>query len=200
LGFAIELTRVVIDGQVVESDGKNENAQRVIALDPFTQAVLSAHAEMLDRERAEFGPDYQDHGLLFCWEDGRPPHPDTFTRRFHKLAASAGLPKINLHDVRHSYATAGRDAKIDWKALSNRIGHSDVAFTMKQYVQNDLEADRQVATVLAKLILGGSLASVDITRETTAPARTEAGCSKPSLANPLASGTQTAPSMIGRGL
>jgi hypothetical protein len=42
----------------------------------------------------------------------------------------------------------GRDAKIDWKALSKRIGHSDVAFTMKQYVQTDLEADRQVANTL----------------------------------------------------
>ena len=53
----------------------------------------------------------------------------------------------------------GRDAKIDWKALSRRIGHADVAFTMKQYVQTDLEADRQVANTLAELIIGGSLAS-----------------------------------------
>jgi integrase len=67
--------------------------------------------------------------------------------------------------VRHSYATAGREAKIDWKALSARIGHADVAFTMKQYVQTDLAADRQVANVLAELIVGGSLASVDITEQ-----------------------------------
>ena len=100
--------------------------------------------------------------MLFCWEDGRPPHPDTITRRFKQLAAAAGLPEIDLHDVRHSYATAGRDAKIDWKALSQRIGHADVAFTMKQYVQTDLEADRQVANTLAELIIGGSLASVEI--------------------------------------
>jgi len=94
------------------------------------------------------------------------PHPDKITRRFHTLAAAAGLPKINLHDVRHSYATAGRAAKIDWKALSHRIGHADVAFTMKQYLQSDLEVDRQVATTLAELIIGGSLASVDITDKT----------------------------------
>ena len=68
---------------------------------------------------------------------------------------SAGLPKINLHDVRHSYASAGRDAKIDWKALSERIGHADVAFTMRQYLQTGLEVHRQVATALAELILGG---------------------------------------------
>ena len=170
--FTIEVTRVVVDGRVIESDGKTENAQHVLALDPFTLAVLKAHVEQLDQERQDFGPDYHDHGVLFCWPDGRPPHPDTITRRFKKLAAAAGLPEIDLHDVRHSYATAGRDAKIDWKALSKRIGHADVAFTMKQYVQTDLEADRQVANTLAELIIGGSLAS-------TAAA---------SLANPLAKG------------
>lgn len=157
--LTIEVTRVVVDGRVIESDGKTENAQHVLALDPFTLAVLKAHVEQLDQERRDFGPEYHDHGVLFCWPDGRPPHPDTITRRFKKLASAAGLPEIDLHDVRHSYATAGRDAKIDWKALSHRIGHSDVAFTMKQYVQTDLEADRQVANTLAELIIGGSLAS-----------------------------------------
>lgn len=55
---------------------------------------------------------------------------------------------------------ASRHAKIGWKALSQRIGHADVAFTMRQYVQADLEADWQVATTLAELIIGGMLASV----------------------------------------
>jgi integrase len=159
----IEVTRVVVDGRVIESDGKTENAQHVLALDPFTLATLKAHVERLDQERRELGLEYQDHGVLFCREDGRPPHPDTITRRFKKLAAAASLPEIDLHDVRHSYATAGRDAKIDWKALSHRIGHSDVAFTMRQYVQTDLEADRQVANTLAELIIGGSLTSFEIT-------------------------------------
>ena len=37
---------------------------------------------------------------------------------------------------------------------------------MKQYVQADLEADRQVANTLAELIIGGSLASIEITKGT----------------------------------
>jgi len=155
----LETTRVVVDGQVVQSDGKTEHAQRLVVLDPFTLALLRTHVEMLNQERAEFGPEYRDHGLLFCWEDGRPPHPDTITRRFGSLVRAAGLPRIRLQDVRHSYVTAGRDAKIDWKALSERIGHADVAFTMKQYVQTDLEVHRRVATTLAELILGGVLLS-----------------------------------------
>jgi hypothetical protein len=35
---------------------------------------------------------------------------------------------------------------------------------MKQYVQTDLEADRQVANTLAALIIGGALASTEITK------------------------------------
>jgi integrase len=114
--LTLERTRVVVDGQVVESDGKTENAQRIVVLDPLTLSLLRSHVEMLSRERAGSG---------------------------------------YLHDVRHSYASAGRDAKIDWKTLSERIGHSDVAFTMRQYVQTDLEVHRQVATTLAELIAGG---------------------------------------------
>jgi len=36
---------------------------------------------------------------------------------------------------------------------------------MKQYVQTDLEADRQVANTLAELIIGGSLISIEIADE-----------------------------------
>jgi hypothetical protein len=36
---------------------------------------------------------------------------------------------------------------------------------MKQYVQTDLEADRQVANTLAELIIGGALASTVISDE-----------------------------------
>jgi hypothetical protein len=45
----------------------------------------------------------------------------TRTGCFKRLARSAGLPDIDPHDVRHSYAAAGREAEIDWKALSARV-------------------------------------------------------------------------------
>jgi hypothetical protein len=54
-----------VDSQVIESDGKTENAQHLLALDPFTLVALKAHVEMLDRERKDHGPDYRNHGVLF---------------------------------------------------------------------------------------------------------------------------------------
>jgi hypothetical protein len=90
------------------------------------------------------------------------PAPRAGDTIFKRLSERAGLPLIDLLDVRHSYATAGRVVKIDWKALSQRIGHEDVVFTMKQCVQADLEADRRVANTLAELIIRGSLVSVSL--------------------------------------
>ena len=55
---------------------------------------------------------------------------------------------------------------------------------MKQYVQTDLEADRQVANTLAELIIGGSLASTASGRGRDPWARRREA--RPPLANPLA--------------
>jgi len=84
------------------------------------------------------------------------------------------------------------------KALSRRIGQADVAFTMKQYVQTDLEADPQVATTLAELI-GGALASAEITSEAAARTRKER-LDPWSVHKSVHKQHAEAPPMIGRGL
>jgi hypothetical protein len=35
---------------------------------------------------------WQDHGLVFCLEDGTPLYPNWVTARFERLATEAGLP------------------------------------------------------------------------------------------------------------
>jgi hypothetical protein len=42
------------------------------------------------------------------------------------------------------------------------ISGSPAATAIKRYVQTDLEADRQVATTLDELIIGGSLVSMEM--------------------------------------
>lgn len=150
--LAIETTRVVVDGRVIESDGKTENAQHLLALDPFTLAVLKSHVEKLDQERRDLGPDYHDHGVLFCWEDGRPPPPDTITRRFKQLAAAAALPEIDLHDVRHTYATLARDLGVNGKIVTDRLGHANEAVTQQIYTHKSTGQDRAAAEMIARLI------------------------------------------------
>jgi integrase len=106
-------TRVVVGGKADESDGKTESGRRVISLDPLTAAYLHRHLARLDAEREAFEGSYHDSGLLVCHPDGRPVHPDTITDRFNRLVDRAGVKRIRLHDVRHTYVTTSLDAGID---------------------------------------------------------------------------------------
>ncbi len=47
--------------------------------------------------------------------------------------ANARVPRIRLHDVRHTHASLLLSAGVPVKVVSERLGHSDVAFTMRVY-------------------------------------------------------------------
>jgi integrase len=155
-GAALEIadTRVVVGGRADESDGKTPSARRVISLDPITVAYLRRHLAMLDAEMAAFGDAYHDAGWLVCHPDGRPVHPDTITDRFNKLVDRAGVKRIRLHDVRHTYATTSLDAGVDPKIVSDRIGHANMAYTLAIYTHKSTGKDRGAAETVAGVLLG----------------------------------------------
>ncbi|MCP2204018.1 Phage integrase family protein [Lentzea flava] len=91
-------TRVIAAGKAVKGSGKSQKSRRLLALDSFTTGVLTVHFQQLEKEKQDWGDAYQDHGLAFCWEDGRPIYPDTITEEFNKIVDFLGLPKIRFHD------------------------------------------------------------------------------------------------------
>jgi integrase len=102
----------------------------------------------------ESGPQYADSGLAFTMPGGRPIHPNRFSLWFRRHASAAGLPAIRLHDMRHSYATAGLAAGVPPKVMSERLGHATVAFTLDTYTSALPAMDKSAADVVAGLILG----------------------------------------------
>jgi integrase len=88
-------------------------------------------------------------------------HPDTITDWFTRLSWEAGLPPIRLHDVRHSYATAALRAGVAVKVVSERLGHSSVAFTQDTYMHVIPGMDEHGARVAALAILGPPEAASD---------------------------------------
>ena len=69
--------------EVIVSSPKNHQA-RVIDIDPATVEQLRAHRVRQQRERDEWGTDYEDNDLVFCKENGTPIHPQTFTQAFER--------------------------------------------------------------------------------------------------------------------
>jgi integrase len=151
--LAVEGTRVVVNGRPEDSDGKTNNAPRLLALDPTTIAALIEFQDRQRAERAFFDRDYAETDRIFTWEDGRAIHPDVIRQRFNRLAAGCGLPRIRLHDIRHSYATAALKAHINPKIVSQRLGHSSVAFTLSVYSHVLPGFDQDAATLMAGLSL-----------------------------------------------
>jgi integrase len=101
------------------------------------------------------GPGYVDSGLVFTHLDGRPLHPDLISDWFERHTCAAGLPKIRLHDVRHSYASAALAAGIPAKVVSERLGHATIAITLDTYSHVLPGLDAEAANTVARFILEG---------------------------------------------
>jgi integrase len=138
----------------MESDPKTEAGGRTIALDLATVAALKAWKRAQARGRLALGPGYVDSHLVFTRSDGSGIHPQRFSAWFGQRAKAAGLPRIRLHDVRHSYATAGLAAGVDVKVMSERLGHANVAITQDLYQHVLKEMDESAAATVAAVILG----------------------------------------------
>jgi integrase len=81
---------------------------------------------------------------------------------FLQHTRAAGLPRIRLHDVRHSYATAALAAGVPPKVVSQRLGHATIAITMDTYSHVIPGLDEQAAETVARLILGDGEPGTDL--------------------------------------
>jgi integrase len=136
------------------ADAKTPKGRRSLALDPVTLAALKAHRVRQAEEQAIVGAGYRGSGLVFTMPDGSPIHPQRISAWFVQHTRAAGLPRIRLHDVRHSYATAALAAGVPPKVISQRLGHATIAVTMDTYSHVIPGLDEQAAETVARLILG----------------------------------------------
>lgn len=116
---------------------KSDAGRRVVELDDELVNVFRAHRrEQLER-RVSLGAGWQDHDLVFCAIDGSAVPPDRLSERWRLLvrrhAPALGLPTLRLHDLRHSHCTQLLEAGVRPDVVTERLGHSSVAFTLQQY-------------------------------------------------------------------
>ncbi|MEX0658006.1 MAG: tyrosine-type recombinase/integrase [Egibacteraceae bacterium] len=60
-------------------------------------------------------------------------HPDWLSEMFRAHVKATGLPKIRLHDLRHTHASLLLARGVHPKIVSERLGHHSVAFTLDTY-------------------------------------------------------------------
>jgi Phage integrase family len=125
------------------------------AASPSTPSPLRHYkpsASSRPRTARQSGERYRDHGYVLAWPDGRPSTPKTSPTGFEQHTRAAGLSRIRLHDVRHSYATAALKAGISAKVISERLGHASVTFTLQTCSHVIPGMDKDAAATVADLI------------------------------------------------
>lgn len=134
------------------SEPKTDKGWRTVALDAETVAELRAHRTRQLEERLAAGPEYDDQDLVITTVFGKPVHPKTLSWYFGRAVKRTGLPKIRLHDLRHSYATLALKVGIHPRVVQERLGHANVGITLDTYSHVTMPMQAEAASLVASLV------------------------------------------------
>jgi integrase len=123
-----------------EKPPKTRHSARTLALPAFViEALQRRKATQLERLTTMLQDELQAHrqqenGYVFDRADGSTWNPDSFSWAFADFVRRAKLPKVRLHDLRHSHATLALSAGTDLKMISAALGHSTIDVTANTHV------------------------------------------------------------------
>jgi integrase len=143
---------VSVDGRAETSSPKTEAGARDVAIDPDTCLALRRQVTRQLDDQAQWGDAWVDNGYVFTLASGHPLHPERVTKLFREAIEQAKLPRIRLHDLRHTHATLGLEAGIPVKIISQRLGHSSTRITQDTYQHVLREVQEDAAVQIAGLI------------------------------------------------
>jgi integrase len=153
----VSVTRslVSVRNRLSFSEPKTRRGRRSIAVDSGTVAQLRAHRKRQAEERLALGLGRPGRdALVFTDPLGEPVKPDSFSQFFDRRVKQLELPRIRLHDVRHTHATLALEAGIHPKVVSERLGHASVAFTLDTYSHAVPALEEQAAEQIAAVLRG----------------------------------------------
>ena len=131
--ITIENTRTQAGKKEIEKGTKTASSTRTLYLPDTLCDMLKAAREHQQACRAEYKNAYDDNDYVVVMEDGRPFRPNYLSELFGKFLADNDLPKIVLHDLRHTFASLSNQAGIPAYNIGKALGHSTPATTQKIY-------------------------------------------------------------------
>lgn len=143
-----------VGGVVHVGEVKTSAGRRTITLDSHTVEVLRTHQVHQEAEQALVDIGYVDRGLVFASVEGSPIHPDSVSKTFDRLVSASGLPRIRLHDLRHTHASHLIARDVHSKRVSARLGHTSHSFTMDTYGHLMSDDEGEDAAAVAALVDG----------------------------------------------
>ena len=97
---------------------------------------------------------FQPDDFLFHTERGTSMNPhNVLSRAIHPACQRAGIPPVSWHVFRYTFSTWAAATGESIKAVQAQLGHNDPKLTLSVYTQPMPEAQRDVASKVARVLL-----------------------------------------------
>jgi integrase len=111
---------------------KTEKSRRTIYLSGVARSALEYRRERQCLER-QASKRWLEAGSVFTNRHGAPLGPGAVNRALTRALHDAGLPRIRVHDLRHSTASILLEAGTHPKVVQDLLGHSTIQLTLDTY-------------------------------------------------------------------
>jgi integrase len=115
---------------------------------------LRRHQLPQTEDRLLVGSDWSDLDLIFATATGGPLHPRNVVRSFDQAVVRADVPRIRIHDLRHTAATFALPEGVHPKLVQEMLGHAKVAITLDLYSHATDEMHQDAARRIGRALLG----------------------------------------------
>ena len=129
--------RITVDGTLVYSPDKGvfrdrtkNGKSREFGIDPDIIRLLKV---LKEKQKLTEESEY----VFTNEQTGKPLHPDSPRRYLKKLGEKCGIKGIHPHMLRHSFASIAITSGADIASVSEKLGHSDKAVTLRMYTHAD---------------------------------------------------------------
>lgn len=134
----------IIHGEEVITEPKTDKANRTVTIPPFLCDLIREYEKRIYKPAPEDRVFFQSASHM--------------ERIFKEHTEAAGLPKIRLHDLRHSHVSLLIDLGFSALLVSERMGHKSVTTTLNRYAHLFPSRQSEVADRLEQLYAGKSAA------------------------------------------
>ncbi len=181
----VEQDAVLIGGKMHIGAVKTKTSRRTVTIPADTVLELQRHFErqQLERERLEHPSadalrmrerrltpalTYDTSDFVFANELGGVTNYHNLYRVLQTLMVKADVTRIGLHGMRHTHASILIQRGVKPTVVADRLGHKDIAFTLKTYAHLFDEQRREAAMPMADF-LGTRETAPEVQRPIIAP-------------------------------
>ncbi|MFB8352493.1 tyrosine-type recombinase/integrase [Streptomyces niveus] len=137
---------------VLYNDDPKGRRRRAVPLPAMCIAPLRWHRMRQAAAKLRAGESWDDSGYVFTTRNGRPVEPRNVYRSFTRIAGSAGIRVVRLHDARHGCATLLTAAGVAPRVVMEILGHSQISITMDVYTHVVQDTQREAISHMDRLL------------------------------------------------